>query len=473
MNRRFDTTTFLEALRARAPGIQVDTDARTLEAKSRDYYWYSPILTEQLDGKHADVVVTPSTQEEVLAVAATCAHLRATLTVRGGGTGNYGQCVPLEGGVVLDITGLNRVLRIEPPQPTATAYGTESLGRATVQAGCLIDTLELAARAQGQETLMFPSTLKIATVGGFIAGGYAGVGSIRHGILKDTGNVTRIRVVTVEETPQIIDLLGADIQKVHHAFGTNGIITELDVALAPAQDWRHAIVTFDDSAAGYGDALRLGVAMSRRDLACRLVCTVDKRFQPYYPEFGPHFPANHHALFAMVAAPSLPLFDTLVREAGGTITLNMTEAELEAQHLPPAYECAYNHTTLQALKHDRSWTYLQLAHPMPFDPDVTVRLMDAFGDEVLMHHEFGKQFGGYVTFGLPLVSYFDRDQLYAVAQQFVDAGCTLFDPHVVTIEDGGMKVIDTAQIDFKKVADPHGLMNPGKTRGWLPEYAKP
>jgi hypothetical protein len=49
----------------------------------------------------------------------------------------------------------------------------------------------------------------------------------------------------------------------------------------------------------------------------------------------------------------------------------------------------------------------------------------------------------------------------------------VFDNHVITIEDGGMKTIDTAQIDFKKIADPHGLMNPGKTRGWLPEYAKP
>lgn len=473
MTRAFNPQAFIAALRERAPGIAITTDATQVAAKSRDYYWYSPILTEQLDGKTGDLVVNPTTQEEVIAVAATCAKLRATLTVRGGGTGNYGQCVPLEGGVVLDITGLNKVRRIEPPSPTETAYGTKVLGRATVDAGCLIDTLEQAARAQGQEVLMFPSTLKIATVGGFIAGGYAGVGSIYHGILKDTGNISRIRVVTVEETPQVIDLHGADIQKVHHAFGTNGILTELDVSLAPAQDWRHVIVTFDDTAAGYGAALRLGVALSRPDLAARLVCTVDKRFQPYYPEFGAHFPADHHALFGMIAAPSLPLFEQLVREAGGEITLNNTEAELNAAGLPPAYECAYNHTTLQALKFDRSWTYLQIAHPMPFDPADTMRLMDEFGDEVLMHHEFGKQFGGYVTFGLPLVSYFDKEQLYAVAQRFVDCGCTLFDPHVVTIEDGGMKTIDTAQIEFKKVADPHGLMNPGKTRGWQPADAKP
>jgi FAD/FMN-containing dehydrogenase len=35
-----------------------------------------------------------------------------------------------------------------------------------------------------------------------------------------------------------------------------------------------------------------------------------------------------------------------------------------------------------------------------------------------------------------------------------------------------MKAIDTVQIDFKREADPHGLMNPGKTRGWTPEMAR-
>jgi hypothetical protein len=36
-----------------------------------------------------------------------------------------------------------------------------------------------------------------------------------------------------------------------------------------------------------------------------------------------------------------------------------------------------------------------------------------------------------------------------------------------------MKTIDTAQIEFKKLADPMGLMNPGKTRGWSPAMAQP
>ena len=39
-------------------------------------------------------------------------------------------------------------------------------------------------------------------------------------------------------------------------------------------------------------------------------------------------------------------------------------------------------------------------------------------------------------------------------------------------EPQSINKIDNNQIEFKKKADPHGLMNPGKTRGWLPEMAK-
>jgi FAD/FMN-containing dehydrogenase len=313
---------------------------------------------------------------------------------------------------------------------------------------------------------MFPSTLRQATIGGFIAGGYAGIGSIRHGILKDTGNVTRIRVVTVEATPRVIDLLDADIQKVHHAFGTNGIITELDVALAPAETWLHVIVHFDD----YLRSLEFSAAVSRPDLALRLLTNVDRRFAEFYTSFGTYFPPTKDCVFAMVATQSLAQFTALATQFGGLVALAKTDAEIEAMHLPPAYECAYNHTTLMALKVDPTWTYIQCAFPQPFSIDATRALMEELGEEVWMHHEFGKQFGQYIAFGLPLVRYFDRDRLYEIMAIFERQGCMVFDPHVYTIEDGGMKTIDHAQIEFKKVADPIGLMNPGKTRGWLPHF---
>jgi FAD/FMN-containing dehydrogenase len=456
------------AFLAAIAGITTVSDAATVAAKSKDYYWYSPILKEQLDGKVGDLIIKPATQDEVMRVAAACAKHRVKVTVRGGGTGNYGQCVPLEGGVILDITALNRVISIDT-------------GRVTCEAGILIADLEKAVRTDsavqgGQETLMYPSTRDMATIGGFIAGGYAGAGSVRNGILKDAGNVTMIRVVTLEETPRVIELRDADIQKVHHAYGTNGIITALTLTLKPAVDWVHHIALFDS----YSDALRFGCEATEaigKTLDAFLITAVERRIAPYYEsEFGSRFPTDKDAIFSMVHPQSLATWRDLVARHGGTESMAFTESELKTEKLYPAFECAYNHTTLMALKVDKSWTNLQTVAPWTAGTGIDIALverqMERWGDEVLMHHEFGRQYGGCVAFGLPLVAYLDKDRLYEIMAEFEADGCMVFDNHVYTIEDGGMKEIDHAQIDFKKIADPHGLMNPGKTRGWLAEYAK-
>ena len=61
-----------------------------------------------------------------------------------------------------------------------------------------------ALEAGGQELRMFPSTRATASVAGFVAGGSGGVGSISWGGLRDFGNVIRLRVLTMEETPRAL-----------------------------------------------------------------------------------------------------------------------------------------------------------------------------------------------------------------------------------------------------------------------------
>ena len=435
-------------------GLNIITAPRQRKQLSKDFYWYSPILSAQLDGCAADMVVKPSTEDDVLRIAAVAARHKLPLTVRGGGTGNYGQCVPLVGGLVLDTTEMVRVLDIQD-------------GRVVVQSGARMHDIELAVRETGQALRMWPSTWRVATLGGFIAGGFGGIGSIGNGVLRDSGNLLRCRVVSVEREPKVIELFGDDIQKVHHAYGTNGIITEVEVALNPAVDWLHCIALFPS----YRQALDAAIAASTPELQSFLISTVDARFAPYYPTLGPRFPADRHALFAMIAPASMAAFEGLVKRCGGALSMSLSAAELEAAELPPAYECAYNHTTLQALKVDRSWTYLQVAFDQPFDPSIAERQLARFGDEVYQHHEFARMHGQYATFAILLVRWTGAERQYELMRSIEADGCTVFNPHVVTIEDGGMKSIDTTQIEFKKQADPMGLMNPGKTRGWSPAMA--
>ena len=241
MTARYDLAT----LKARLAGIRTDENPAILKQKSRDFYWYSPVLKRQLDDVAADLIVAPKDDGELAAVLANCHALGIPVTPRGTGTGNYGQAMPLSGGVLLDLSGMNAVKSI----------GT---GRVVTGPGAILAEIDHATRADSkQELRLFPSTYHTATLGGFVAGGSGGVGSVRWGGLRDYGNVIRLKVMTMEAKPRTLDLTGDDILKVAHAYGTNGIITEVEVPLATAYPWVDVIFGFDRlrEAAEFANAL--------------------------------------------------------------------------------------------------------------------------------------------------------------------------------------------------------------------------
>jgi FAD/FMN-containing dehydrogenase len=221
----------LQGLLSELADIETITDPSEVAKLSLDFYHYSPVLSRQLSDKRGDVVVRPANEQEVKRVAAACAKWRLPLTVRGAGTGNYGQCIPLAGGVILEMSKLNQVIWAKP-------------GLARVQAGAKLAAIDKHTREMGWEIRMAPSTYRTATIGGFIAGGSGGIGSVTYGQLLDRGNILGLRVVTVEEEPRILELRGDDVFKVSHAWGLTGIITEVEIPLAPAYPWAELIVAF-------------------------------------------------------------------------------------------------------------------------------------------------------------------------------------------------------------------------------------
>jgi FAD/FMN-containing dehydrogenase len=102
------------ALRRDLADVPLLEDPGSLRMRSRDFFWFSPILKETLEDKRAELVALPRDKADVMRVAAACARSRVPLTVRGGGTGNYGQAVPLAGGVIVDMGGLDRTVRVTP-----------------------------------------------------------------------------------------------------------------------------------------------------------------------------------------------------------------------------------------------------------------------------------------------------------------------------------------------------------------------
>lgn len=67
---------------AELKGIEIISDRDRLTKLSLDYYYFSPILFEQLKTKRGDLAVLPTTEAEVIRIAKTCVKYRVPLTVR-------------------------------------------------------------------------------------------------------------------------------------------------------------------------------------------------------------------------------------------------------------------------------------------------------------------------------------------------------------------------------------------------------
>ncbi len=82
------------AIQQALPALEWTLQPAKIKRLSRDFHWFSPLLTEQLAGKQADAVVRPRDEEELRQLVCACAQHQLPLTLRGSATGNYGQLVP-------------------------------------------------------------------------------------------------------------------------------------------------------------------------------------------------------------------------------------------------------------------------------------------------------------------------------------------------------------------------------------------
>jgi FAD/FMN-containing dehydrogenase len=424
------------------------TDPKIVRRRSRDFFWYSPILNEQLNGKSADLIAAPRDEADIVRIAAACARHRVPLTIRAGGTGNYGQAVPLQGGVLLDVNALATIEWVKP-------------GIVRVGAGAKMNAIDAELQPSGWELRMHPSTKRTATIGGFVAGGSGGIGSVTYGGLREQGNILAARIVTLEEQPRILELRGDAAQKINRAYGTTGIITALEMPLAPAWRWIDLVIVFDDfidaAAFGYEAALADGIVK-------KLLAPITSPLPSYFGALKACCPDGKSILIAMVAESSLESLKSLLG-GRGAITLEMPTDDGPGQ--VPLYEYTWNHTTLQVLKSDRSVTYLQCLYPHDQLMAKVVEMRELFPDEVLQHLEFIRFNGRVTCSGLPVVRYTDADRLNEIIRLHEAHGVSIANPHVFTVEDGSRyKRVDVDQLGFKHEVDPYGLLNPGKMRSF-------
>jgi FAD/FMN-containing dehydrogenase len=444
--------TVIEELQVLVGHEQVITSDAEVESLSKDCYWYSPVLASRLQAHKASVAVKVGSVAELKSVLAIAFKNNLPVTVRGGATGNYGQCIPLCGGLVVDVTGLDRITRIED-------------GVVTTEPGVRVVNLERAVREKGYELRCLPSTWVKSTIGGFIAGGTGGIGSISWGVLRDLGTIKRIKLLTLEAEPKEIILDEDETLNAFHAYGTNGVIVELQLRLAPSRRWDQVVVTgpFWTDVTAFATRVAYDDAIPKR-----LVSLLEPAFGASFKPLRKWLPEGHSIIWLEVEQSCTESVVAEARKKGLNVAQVIPHQDPKRQ--PMIMEYAWNHSTLWMLKSHPGHTYLQLGVGSNFAEQGAL-LQKRFPGQVYLHFEFVRgrgptgEFGAVLPVLLPVVKFTSEDNLREIMAFAEEIGIANNNPHTCYLGEVKRDARLDSQAALKLKADPKGLLNPGKLRG--------
>jgi FAD/FMN-containing dehydrogenase len=424
------TPTTIEALHAELVDLLgergVSTDQRTRERASVDEATMSPILTEQLPLGLADLVASPANADQIAAALHAAVRHGVPVTTRGKGTGNYGQGIPLHGGMVLDTSRARAVVEVGD-------------GWITAEAGTSMVALEQAAAAAGQQLWMYPSTAQ-STIGGFLSGGSGGTGSIAHGS-NWQGFVTALDIALPGE-PGLHHVEGDAAQPFVHTYGTAGVIARATVRLEPLQDWRAVYATFPT----FEQALVAVRTLRGLTPVPRLVSADRAAIAATLPKDAA-IAADRASLRGIIDAAALDEAQDLITFAGGTVE----DVREGLQQTTKVSMLSYNHPIwwLKRNTPDTEYFHVEVGGEALIDRIAEVEAVYPCG----MLHIEAAHVG---PIGMLTAPYTGAEDVYAGYPLLRDLGVRVHSPHQYYVDHGVEELLA-----LKQRTDPGGLLNPG------------
>ncbi|MBZ5738451.1 FAD-binding oxidoreductase [Nocardioides mangrovi] len=405
----------------------VSDDPASLDKASVDGAVMSPVVVDRLPLGRAQLVASPVSAEEIALVVGAAVRHGVPITPRGKGTGNYGQAIPMAGGLVLDMSKARTVVEVGD-------------GFLTADAGATMISLEKAAAKTGQQLLMFPSTVS-SSIGGFVSGGSGGTGSIRHGMLH-TGYVKALDVVHAVPDAALVHLEGEETEAYLHNYGTAGIIARVTLHLEPLQDWQAFYASFED----FHDAFALVRALTALTPTPRLVSADLPEVAAALPADAA-LPAGRASLRAILDPASVAEAERLVVAAGGTV-------EAVRSGLQPAMKVStisYNHPVEWLMRTtDRRWFHVEVSGDSLID---RVDELHEVYPGAMLHLE--GQAGRPI--GMLVAPYTGAEDVWAGFERLTALDVGFHNPHQWYVD----YLPDRAR-ELAVTTDPGGLLNPGK-----------
>lgn len=450
----------------------VDTSGEALAARASD-------RSGLAGDPGALAVVRPQTTAQVAAVLAFADQTRTPVVPQGRLTGLAGAGNATPGAILLDMSGMDRILRIDREELLAV-----------VQPGVLVADLQRAAAAQGLFYAPDPASAPIASVGGTVATNAGGMRAVKYGVTRDWvrslevvlagGDVVRTRPQTVKAVAGY-DLTGLLVG----SEGTLGVVTEVTVRLTPAPAEPVGVAaTFEDVPAALravGGVITGGALPATIELLDGVSIRAIRRYAATGDER------------AQVAAEALP-------EGAGAWIVIATDTPTAADDLDRYERICREHGALTVRRADdpaaldRILTARRMLNPglrswrgASIDGDVGVprgRLAEFATRLAAVAAEYGVEasVAGHVGDGNlhPVVSYNDTDpgQEEAAHAAFVEIfrlaqsmGGTITGEHGIGLEKlSGLRGEMSERVlglqrAIKAALDPHGILNPGKKLG--------
>ncbi len=247
-----------------------------------------------------DLVVLPATTEEVALTVQLCHQYQIPFVARGAGTGLSGGALPVEGGVIISLSRMNRIRELDIENRTAM-----------VEPGVVNAWLNRELAPHGLFYAPDPSSQSACTIGGNIAENAGGIHCIKYGVTTD--HVLALEVVLPDGS---VVWVGSKTRRAHGlnlvgvmvgSEGTLGIVTQAIVRLTPVPQTIRVFLAAFDQVAQATDTVATLIQSELTPSALEFmdaftVKAVNEAFQVGFPEQceavllieldGPHWQVN-------------------------------------------------------------------------------------------------------------------------------------------------------------------------------------
>ncbi len=232
-----------------------------------------------------EAVVLAESQNEVIETVRLCHREKVPFVARGSGTSLSGGSLPVEGGVVIALNRLNRVLSLDPDRRIAV-----------VEPGVINNHVTKAASPHGLAYAPDPSSQSVCSIGGNLAFNSGGAHCLKHGMTSN--HVLQIKAVLPDG--EVVMLGGESTEPVGPDWagmfcgseGLFGIALEITLRLIPVAETTHTVLAGYESTQAAGDAVAQIVASGLLPVAMEIMDALaieaaEASVKPNYPKDVP------------------------------------------------------------------------------------------------------------------------------------------------------------------------------------------